>query len=190
MNSNSNAHAQRNRNRAILIAIFAIFFGGFIVAGSLRFGGWRPEGMRNHGELLSPPGDLRQVAPQLVEGGVYRWNPGERMWRIAVVAPAGCAAPCVKLTQDLELVRELFAQNADRVHILWMGDFPEGGLRTGAVRQLKDDPALRASLPRLDHAKGVPVYVIDPNGFVILRYAPGFDPGHLRSDLNRLLKLK
>jgi cytochrome oxidase Cu insertion factor (SCO1/SenC/PrrC family) len=34
------------------------------------------------------------------------------------------------------------------------------------------------------------VYVVDPNGFVILRYAAGSDPGDLRSDLAKLLKLK
>ena len=33
------------------------------------------------------------------------------------------------------------------------------------------------------------MYVIDPNGFVILRYPPGFDPAGLRADLARLLKL-
>ena len=37
---------------------------------------------------------------------------------------------------------------------------------------------------------GIPVYVIDPNGFVILRYAPGFDPVDLRTDVARLLKLR
>mgnify|MGYP000885191727 CR=1 FL=1 len=31
-----------------------------------------------------------------------------------------------------------------------------------------------------DDPAGVPVYVVDPNGFVILRYAPGFDPGGWR----------
>ena len=52
------------------------------------------------------------------------------------------------------------------------------------------DPALRAGLPRVDDPAGPPVYVIDPNGFVILRYPAGFDPGHLREDVGRLLKLK
>ena len=37
---------------------------------------------------------------------------------------------------------------------------------------------------------GVPAYVIDPYGFVILRYAPGFDPSGLRTDVARLVKLK
>jgi hypothetical protein len=30
---------------------------------------------------------------------------------------------------------------------------------------------------------------MDPNGFVILRYPPGSDPGGLRSDLAKLLRL-
>ena len=41
----------------------------------------------------------------------------------------------------------------------------------------------------MDDAAGTPVYVIDPHGFVILRYAPGFDPGHLRTDVAKLIKL-
>jgi hypothetical protein len=181
---------QRNRNRIALVAIFVLFIGLFAIAGALRFSGWRPASMKNYGELLQPPGDLRQVAPILADGSEYRWSPGERLWRIAVVVPQDCAARCVKLTRDLELVRELFAQRADRVHILWVGPFPEGGTRTPAFRLIRDDPALRAGLPRLQDPTGIPVYVIDPNGFVILRYAPGFDPGHLRTDVARLLKLK
>ena len=55
---------------------------------------------------------------------------------------------------------------------------------------MRDDPALRNALPRVDDPAGIPVYVVDPNGFVILRYAPGFDPSHLRQDVSRLLKLK
>ena len=35
----------------------------------------------------------------------------------------------------------------------------------------------------------MPVYVLDPNGFVVLRYAPGSDPGDVRTDLSRLLKV-
>jgi hypothetical protein len=63
-----------------------------------------------------------------------------------------------------------------------------------ALRLLRPDPALRAALPRVDaasgdRAQGVPVYVIDPNGFLILRYPPGADPAGLRADLAKLLKL-
>ena len=181
---------QRNRNRGMLILIVVLFLGSAAVAGALRFSGWRPAGMKNHGELLDPPGDLRTMAPVLVEGGSYDWNPAERTWRIALAPKDDCGTPCVELSQQLDTVWQLFGHRADKVHILWIGTPPAEAKRDRAWRVIAPDPALRAALPRVDDPAGTPVYVIDPNGFVILRYAPGFDPGHLRTDLARLLKLK
>lgn len=181
---------QRNRNRLLLVAIFAIFFGAMAVAGALRFSGWQPAGMKNKGELLQPPGDLRAVVPVLDDGRPYAWAPVERRWRIALAPPAGCAAECVELARELDLVWQLFGKDADRVDILWIGTPPpSGAVRNPATRVVRADPALRAQLPRVDDPAGVPVYVIDPNGFVILRYAPGSDPGGWRTDMSRLLKL-
>lgn len=188
--NNDTASRQRGRNRLVLIAIFAIFFGAFALAGVLRFSGWRPAGMKNHGELLQPPGDLRTLNPVLLTGGDYRWNPAERVWRIVVAPPADCGQPCVALSAELDLVTQLFGRDADRVHVLWVGNTPEAALKMRETRGLRDDPALRSALPRVDDPAGIPVYVVDPNGFVILRYAPGFDPSHLRQDVSRLLKLK
>ncbi|MCL1635941.1 hypothetical protein M2650_15060 [Luteimonas sp. SX5] len=188
--------SQRNRNRRMLIAIFAIFLGSFFVAGVLRFSGWRPSGLKNHGELLQPPSDLRQMEPVLADGSVYRWNPVERTWRIVVAPPADCTQACVELAREIDVVWQLFGRDADRVHVLWMGAPPAGVKKTTVkLQSLRPAPALRAALPRVDDAgsagrPGVPVYVVDPNGFVILRYAPGFDPGDLRTDVARLLKLR
>lgn len=182
---------ERRRNRWLLVVIAVAFFGTALVAGGLRLSGYQPQAKRQHGELLSPYGDLREVAPRLVEGGGdYRWEPAARQWRIVAVPPPGCAQPCVELTRQLDLVWQLSGRHADRVHVLWAGAWPEGGVRHSGVRVVAPDPALRAGLPRVDDAAGVPVYIVDPNGFVILRYAPGFDPAHLREDLARLLKLK
>ena len=183
---------QRNRNRALLVLIVVVFLGSAVVAGALRFSGWRPAGMKNHGELLQPPGDLRTLAPRLADGGEYRWNPAERTWRILVAVPASCTDACVALSRDLDKVWRLFGHNADHVHILWAGAVPEGAVTNRVWHRLESDAALAAGLPGVESGGpgGVPVYVVDPNGFVILRYAPGFDPGHLRADMARLLKLK
>lgn len=75
------------------------------------------------------------------------------------------------------------------MEVLWIGTPPVGLPAMPALRVLRDDARLRQALPRANDAAGVPVYVIDPNGFVILRYAPGFDPAGLRADLVKLLKL-
>ncbi len=189
-------HAQRNRNRLLLLVIVVLFLGSALVAGALRFSGWRPAGMQNHGELLQPPADLRGIVPVLVDGGgEYLWQPTERRWRIVVAPPAGCVDPCIEMARELDLVWQLFGRKADHVDILWIGDVPDGAIRNSAWRVIAADPALRDKLPRVDGSAGeadnaVPAYVVDPNGFVILRYAPGFDPGHLRADMAKLLKLK
>ena len=188
-------NSTRNRNRALLIAIFAMFFGSMLVAGMLRFSGWRPAATRNHGEMLDPPGDLRAIVPRRLDGSAYRWAPVERRWRLALAPPASCTTECAKLAHDLDTVWQLSGRDADRVDVLWICAGascapPAGAPRTPTLQLLQDNPSLRAALPRVDDVAGVPVYVIDPNGFVILRYPPGFDPGGLRADLSKLLKLQ
>lgn len=202
----------RNRNRALLITILLMFFGSMLVAGALRFSGWMPEGRKNHGTLLEPPTDLRAVVPSLVDGGEYHWNPDERIWRIAVAPPTDCGAACATLAGQLDTVWRLFGKDADRVHVLWVCGTascmpPADAPRPRTLQLLQPDPRLRAALSSgagtVDGAAAVDgavavdgaaahatsVYVIDPNGFVILRYPPGFDPVDLRADMVKLLKL-
>ena len=182
----------RRRNRAMLVALSVMFFGGMLVAGLLRFSGWRPEGAKNKGEMLQPYGDLRDHAPALAAGGAYRWKDEPRIWRI-VAMPRDCdgarAADCARLLQDLDKVWRLMGKDADRVHLLWVGAAPTGAALPRELRLLRADDRLRAGLARWDEAGGDPAWLVDPNGFVVLRYAPGFDPGDLRADLARLLKI-
>jgi len=186
-------HATRNRNRWALVAIAALFFGGMVVAGLLRFSGWRPAGMKNAGELLQPPVDLRGVVPALVEGGDYRWTAAPRTWRILAMTH-DCdvpekAAACEHLLSQIDTVWQLAGKDADRVHVLWAGPLPHGGPRPATLHNVRANDVLRDGVPRAADASGFPVYVLDPNGFVVLRYAPGFDPSGLRKDLSRLLKV-
>ena len=186
--------AQTRRSRMLLLAIAALFFGSLGLAGILRFSGWHPPATKAHGELLQPPTDLRRLTPLESNGSPYRWTPAQRTWRIALAPPADCAQACVELGRQLLTVWQLMGPDAEHLQVLWIGEPPREIPRGGALHVLQPDPALRARLPRVqpvggEAAQGVPVYVIDPNGFVILRYAPGFDPAGLRADLAKLLKL-
>ncbi len=186
---------RRRRNRKMLLAIFALFFGSMLLAGLLRFSGWKPEGTQSHGELLQPPVDLREASLALVAGGDYAWNPGERLWRLAVAPPADCAQACDDAARDLDVIWRSLGHRADRIEVLWLCAQPGCSVplplrEERVLRLLRPDPALRARLPGVDDgAGGVAVYVIDPHGFVILRYAPGADPAGVRADLGKLLKL-
>ncbi len=187
----------RRRNRNMLVALFVLFFGGMLVAGLLRFSGWRPEGIRNKGEMLQPYGDLRGYTPTLANGGAYGWKDEPRIWRI-VAMPRDCdttrVLECTRLLADFDKVRRLMTKDADRVHVLWAGAVPPGAKVPDEVRLVRADDGLRAGLARWDitpdeSRRGDAAWLVDPNGFVVLRYAPGFDPGDLRSDLARLLKI-
>lgn len=180
--------SERNHGRRVLLALGLLFLGTFILAGVLRFADIHPAVSKQKGELLDPYADLRDLAPRLAAGGTYAWNPEARTWRILVPAPAQCDAKCVQLAEGVDKVRALAGRDMPRVDILWLGAHP-ANLPNNGVRVLADDAALRARLPRADDPRGTPVYVLDPNGFVVLRYAPGFELGDLRTDLSRLLKL-
>jgi len=174
----------------MLIALAAMFFGSMLVAGILRFSGWQPTGHRNHGQLQDPPTDLRALTPLRADGSGYAWEPAQRTWRILVAPAPGCRSECDQLSQSLDRVWRLFGHNADNVEILWMGAPPAALAQTPALQVLQPQATLRAALPGVDDPAGTPIYVVDPYGFVILRYAPGSDPAGLRADLARLLKLK
>jgi hypothetical protein len=149
-----------------------------------------PAGLRNHGELLQPPADLRDARPLLADGTPYDWQPAERTWRIVAAPAPGCTTECAQLVGELDKVWQLFGHNADQVEILWLGPLPPAAPALTELRVLRADPALRAALPRVEDPAGTPLYVIDPNGFVVLRYPPRADPAGLRADVARLLKLK
>ena len=188
--TDSTAASTRTRGRLILIALFVLFFGSALGAGLLRLSGWMPAGLKNHGELLQPPTDLRQMQLTLADGRPYQWNPDTRTWRILAVPPPTCDAECTRLLADLDKVWKLFGHNADKVEVLWLGTLPAGAPVLPELHELGDDTTLRAALPGADDPAGIPLYVIDPNGFVVLRYPPHADPAGLRTDVARLLKLK
>jgi len=180
----------RGTGRRTLLLLFAVFFGAMTLAAVLRFSGWQPAGHRNVGQLLQPPVDLRAQPPLLATGTPYTWKSEDKTWRILVAPPAGCNDSCVTLSQGLLKVWQLFGHNADNVEILWLGVPPAPLAGAPSLRELAPSPALRAALPGVDDPAGVPVYVVDPNGFVIMRHAPGTDLGGLRKDMATLLKLK
>lgn len=185
--------AVRNRNRMMLLLIFGLFLGSFVLAGLLRFSGFIPDGARNRGELFNPPADVRFVPVQRLDGQAYVWESEPRVWRMLVPAPASCDTRCDTVLEQLHLVWQLFGKDADRVQVLWMGQPPAMAEGRREVIAITTNPDLLQALPQSAHADtgaGLPVYIVDPNGFVILRYAPGFDPGDVRTDMARLLKLK
>lgn len=183
---------KRNSNRRMLLAVVAVFLVPIVVALLLNAGHLVPAA-KTKGELLKPLVDLRDIQPELADGSAYRWDPSTRRWRILVAPPVDCTAACVEAARKIDLVWQLLGKHAEHVDILWLGTPPADARRNAATRILRRAPELRDKLPHADgvpgEGSGVPVYVIDPNGFVVLRYAPGFAPKDLLDDVTKLAKL-
>ncbi|MBB5014662.1 hypothetical protein [Rehaibacterium terrae] len=178
----------KTRSRLVLLLIFAMFFVSFGVAFFLRMSGWEPEVTRNAGELLDPVIDLRDLTLRHADGEPYPWQPERRLWRVVAVAPTDCDASC---TQMIDLLRRVWigeGRHAERVHVLWFGEIPADAPIFRALYPMQRDRELLARLPDASAPGAIPVYLVDPSGFLVMRYTPGFDPGGLRRDLARLLK--
>ena len=180
----------RLRSRSTLLLVVALFFTSFGIALYLIYSGWRPTATRNAGELLQPPVELGTLGLQRADGTSYpEWEPDRRLWRVVVLPPAGCGEPCLKLSDSLYRVWVSEGRHADRVQVLWFGEVPAQAPAYRAFQPMAASPALRATLPASHEDGSLAVYLIDPNGFLVMRYAPGFDPSGLRKDLARLLKV-
>ena len=175
------------RSRLTLLLIAVLFLGSFFVAAALRFSGWEPQGRRNYGELLQPPLNLATHALLRADGSRFDWQPERNRWRFLVAPPADCAQECTRTLDTLHRLWLGQGRKADRIEVLWFGALPPGE-RFRALVPMRADARLAAQLPEAARADAVPVYLVDPDGYLVLHYRPGFDPAGVRKDLGKLVK--
>lgn len=180
--------ASRMRSRLTLLLIAAMFLSSFGFAAFLRFSGWQPAHSKNFGELLQPPRDLSSQHFLRADGQPYDWHPETNTWRIAVAPAADCAQTCVALLDRLHRVWQTEGRQADRVDVLWFGALPAGAPTFRKLIPMQANAALAAALPEAARRDAVPVYLIDPSGFLVMHYRPDFASAELRKDLGKLVK--
>ena len=176
--------------------LLLMFAAPVLVAFVLAQLGWRPAGTRNHGTLLEQPQDFNAVRAIEESDAVVDWNTSAGVWHVVLSVPPDCGAPCAQQLDALARTWTGLGRHAARVQVLVSGPV---------------DAALREALPRFPQAKVVvlepdplphpapvaatdarvatlPVYLVDPHGFLVMRYDAGSDLTGLRKDLARLLK--
>ena len=176
------------KSRLILLLIMAMFFSSFFIAWGLRLSGWTPSGSKNLGELIQPPKDLSQAGFLYADGKPYGLETEKHIWRVVVVPSADCTTACTAMADTLFRVWETQGRQAERVDVLWFGELPKDARTFRKLFPMQASPKLLAALTQASSADAVPVYLIDPNGFLVMQYRAGFNPSDLRKDLARLLK--
>lgn len=174
-NVKSETHQRRSRV-ALLVAL--LFAAPLIAALALRMSGWQPAVTGNHGVLVEPPVAL---PPGAVPG------PLRDHWVLVGVASSQCGN-CSGLVDDLMQVRRALGKDAARVKLVLSGPDRLPDARREAPLDIAP-ASLRRALRSANVAMGPgSLLVVDPRGFLMMRYAPGFRAAGLHDDLERLLR--
>ena len=187
---------RRRRARTLLIATFALFF--LPVAGAWLLNvfvpDWRPFGTVNHGTLVEP------VRPVSAAGLVDPRGSGvdadylSGRWTVVHVQRGPCAQPCIDALARTRQVRRALGEDMHRVQRLLVAaaGADAAGLEasTDLALALADGDWLSTfSFADAGSTPDSAIYLIDPQGYLMMRYPLDVDQRGLLGDLERLLKI-
>lgn len=194
----------RPRGRRTLLIVIAIFMLPVVLSTALVVVGWRPDGRGlQYGELLAAPQPIGEAVLAAVDGSAVRISDLKGHWQLVVFDRLPCDARCEANLYSVQQVRLAQGRDARRIERLFVALAPaeerqRAGLATRypGLRVVHGAPAVVAALARdFATADGTAldglarVYVVDPNGNLVMSYPPGADPSGMRKDLARLLRL-
>ena len=187
---------KRRRARVLLVVTFLIFLLPVLGAWLLNVfaPGWRPFGTLNHGTLVQPVRALSASGLRHLDGTAFDPAYLRGRWTLVHLPDAACGASCMdSLLRSYQIQRAL-GDDEDRVRLLLVlkrpGHAPAAALPDGTDVTLADDAWLAAlPLTGADHPSPMGIYLVDPQGYLMMRYAADVDQRGLLDDLKRLLKI-
>ena len=145
------------------------------------------EGKEQGRALVEPPFAIEDIALTLSDGAAYQWQPMEARFHLLVRQPESCDAGCAELADLLHRIWVAQGRRAERLDLFWLGAPPPEATRFRHWIGLRSSPLLDERLAERGVADAR-ILVVDPNGFVMMRYGAEFDPSGLRKDIARLIK--
>lgn len=193
----TDASVRRGRRHLLLIAL--LFLIPVVLATSLYFGGWRPQGRAlHHGELVQPVYPVSDIALRKADGASYRFHALRGSWTFVTFSHLPCEQVCRNNLYKMQQVRLTQGKDAGRVQraVIAIGSDSElSTLQTeypGLMAFTGAPPEIQKMINEFAGPSGAGqdrVYLMDPLGNVVLRYVPDADPSGMRKDLARLLRL-
>ena len=181
----------------MLLLMFALFMAPLALAFWLYYGSeWRPRGTTNNGTLIEPARALPTVALQRADGAVASTELLHGKWSLVVIADGACSELC---QSNLNYARQTalgLGRLQSRVQAVWLVN--SHCCDSEITRRVATDmlilngssnaaAALLNVFPATDRERMI--FVVDPLGFLMMRYDTRREPKGLRLDLKHLLDL-
>jgi hypothetical protein len=158
----------------------------------------RPEGRRNHGELIQPQKDMPPVAAKNLQGEGVPLASLKGQWLLVTVSTGACAERCQENLYFQRQLREILGRDKDRLDRVWLitDDAPVAEALLPALNMahvLRLDSATVQSWisPAPGQQLQDHLYVVDPMGNFMMRFPANMDvsgASKAKRDLERLLK--
>jgi cytochrome oxidase Cu insertion factor (SCO1/SenC/PrrC family) len=187
-----------------LVFLAALFFVPLGISFLWYYGltSMHPDAGVQHGELIEPARPLPRLALPLAQGGTTAPAFLERTWTLVYIAEGPCDAACRERLQELRQLRLALGRERNRVSgvLLYSGTAPETtwleSEHTGLIAASVDGEEAREALLSAFPGDDVDalftagrVYIVDPNGNLMMTYAAGMPLRDIHDDLKRLLRL-
>lgn len=178
------------RARLKLVAIMALFAAP-IAASYLAFHFFRPEAKGNYGELLAPPATITTAQFLRTGGGEFRFQDLGGKWVLIASDSGACPESCTAKLTLMRQVRLMLGRNAGRLERVFVADDTRP-LAAEALAPFEGTVAITPptgmALPLAPVNDRAHLYLVDPRGFVMMRFPAQAEPRRLFKDLERLLK--
>lgn len=175
--------------RGKLLALIGLFMLP-IVASVLAYNFLDLKPTANYGELITPPAAAPTQRLARPDGTPFTFGDLAGKWILVATDSADCAAACREKLVTMRQVRQALGRNAERVQRVLLAD----GSRAPPPGALDPFPGM---LVALSGERTVPppfggdaghIYLVDPNGNVMMRWPAAPDARRMLKDLERLLK--
>lgn len=192
----------KKRSRIALLALLAVTGLPFLLAMVFFYNPQLLQGIgtKNHGDLVQPTRSIPRMQLQTLDGHSFDTATMRDNWSLLMLAGSDCDTDC---TQNLYHLRQIrLAMGEDRYRVLRLmlltDDRQVGGLEKAiepfaGTRVLTGPSAEREHLLGLLGVNGAPdggrVYLIDPQGRLVLSYPPNPPWKDVLKDLQHLLKV-
>ena len=186
--------ARRRIQRIKLLAVLLVCASP-VIASYLAYYVFPPMGRTNFGELIEPQRPVPALQLQSLQGQPTQWQPLLGQWVLVQVDSGRCDTPCADKLYALRQHRTMTGKERERIDRLWLVSDDAAVLPT-VLEGHEGLVTWRASAQQL--AQWLPaepgrsmtdyLYVIDPQGNLMMRFDARGEPKRIHKDIVRLLK--
>lgn len=183
----------KTKNRLTIVLTILFFTAPVVVAYVLSSGliSFQPEHKKNNGHFVSP---LVKLADYTDKDWVKALDGN---WTLIRRVPGTCAEQCIELEDELHRYRLSLGHRAEKLNLLLIADAFSADRQDPYVHVKKvstqDNAAIQAVFDQLSDVslkQGEGLYVVAPEGFLMMAFTPENTSTQIIRDLSLLVKRK